>query len=139
MSRPVQPLLAALAAGALFGAGLVVSGMTSPDRVIGFLDLAGHWNPSLAVVMAAALAVALPAFRLVLRRPRPLWAEAFDLPRKSRLDRPLVLGALVFGIGWGLAGFCPGPGLVGLLSGAPDPWIFMAGLVAGNRLAARFA
>jgi hypothetical protein len=111
--------------------------MTNPGRVTGFLDVAGAWDPTLALVMAAALAVATPAFRLILGRPRPLLDERFRLPTKTALDRPLLAGAAVFGVGWGLAGLCPGPALAGLVTGSPLVLLFVVAMVAGQWLAAR--
>lgn len=107
-------LLIALLSGLLFGAGLVLSGMTSPDRVIGFLDLAGHWDPSLAFVMAGAVLVAAPLFMLANRREAPLVCPAPAPEPETRIDVRLVGGAALFGAGWGLAGICPGPALVNL-------------------------
>jgi uncharacterized protein len=106
--------LLALAAGLVFGLGLIVSGMADPAKVIGFLDLAGAWDPSLALVMGGAIAVALPAFTLARRRERSLLGAPMQLPATTAIDRRLVLGSLAFGVGWGLAGFCPGPALVAL-------------------------
>ena len=112
--------LAALAAGLLFGLGLTVSQMANPAKVLGFLDLAGDWDPSLAFVLAGAVATAALGFRLVQRAGRPLLAPAFRLPTATRIDRPLLLGAAIFGLGWGLVGFCPGPALAALgLDGLP--------------------
>jgi hypothetical protein len=133
----MKKILAALASGTLFGVGLAWSGMTNPGRVTGFLDVAGAWDPTLALVMAAALAVATPAFRLILGRPRPLLDERFRLPTKTALDRPLLAGAAVFGVGWGLAGLCPGPALAGLVTGSPLVLLFVVAMVAGQWLAAR--
>lgn len=133
----MKKILAALASGTLFGAGLAWSGMTDPARVTGFLDVAGAWDPTLALVMIAGLAVATPAFRLILGRPRPLLDERFRLPTKTALDRPLLAGAAVFGVGWGLAGLCPGPALAGLVTGSPLVLLFVAAMVAGQWLAAR--
>jgi uncharacterized protein len=130
-------LLAALAAGVLFGVGLVVSQMTSPAKVLAFLDVAGAWDPSLALVMGAALLVTVPAFRVILGRDRPLFDESFHLPLKQSLDGRLLTGAALFGIGWGLAGFCPGPALAALGAGETDPWLFVFGLVMGSWVAGR--
>ncbi len=108
----MKPLVALLC-GLIFGAGLTVSGMTDPARVAGFLDLFGAWDPTLAFVMGGALAVAVPGFQWLLRRPRPQLDERFHLPTRQGIDRDLWLGAALFGIGWGLSGFCPGPALAG--------------------------
>lgn len=120
-----------LLAGLLFGIGLVVSGMADPAKVLNFLDLAGTWDPSLAFVMAGAVAVTMVGYRLVLSRPRPFFAPAFDLPGKTALDARIVVGPAVFGIGWGLAGFCPGPALTSLGLAAPSTLIFVPALIAG--------
>ena len=111
--------LAALAAGLLLGLGLIVSGMADPAKVLGFLDLAGQWDPSLALVMGGAIAIGLPAFTLARKRQRTLLGEPMQLPTARTIDRRLVLGSLLFGIGWGIAGICPGPALVllGMASG----------------------
>lgn len=106
--------LAALASGLLFGAGLAVSGMVDPLRVLGFLDVAGNWDATLAFVMGGAVLVSAPSFWLARRRHAPVLAPKFDLPTATRVDRRLVIGATLFGIGWGIAGFCPGPALAGI-------------------------
>lgn len=108
----------ALSIGALFGAGLVVSGMAVPTRVIGFLNVAGAWDPTLLFVMASAVGVYALVSPRVLRRQKPLFSESFGIPKNRKIDRDLVLGAALFGVGWGLAGYCPGPALVAL--GAPS-------------------
>lgn len=108
--------------------------MTNPARVLGFLDVGGHWDPTLVLVMGGALIVALPLFPLVLRRPRPLLASVFSLPAKRDLDTPLLGGAVLFGVGWGLAGLCPGPALAGLVTGAPGIVLFVAAMLAGQWL-----
>ncbi|MFI5216938.1 MAG: DUF6691 family protein [Candidatus Limnocylindria bacterium] len=125
---------AALGTGVLFGVGLTVSEMVQPLKVVGFLDVAGAWDPTLALVMGGALAVTALAFPLILRRGRPLWADAFSLPTRQDLDARLVAGAALFGIGWGLAGYCPGPALASLALGASGAWIFTAAMVAGMLL-----
>ena len=121
----------AFACGLLFGIGLLLSGMANPAKVLGFLDLAGHWDPSLAFVMAGAIALAAPAFRLARTRQSSLAGVPMRLPTSRRIDRRLVGGALLFGVGWGLAGFCPGPALVAAGSGAPRAWLFVAAMLAG--------
>jgi uncharacterized membrane protein YedE/YeeE len=128
-------LLAALGSGALFGFGLALSGMVDPARVRGFLDVAGiatgAWDPSLAFVLAGAVGVALVGFRLARRRDRPLLERRFDLPTRRDIDAPLVGGAVLFGIGWGLVGLCPGPAVAALsVAGAPV-LLFVAAMVAG--------
>ena len=127
-------IIAALGVGLLFGIGLIVSGMTDPSKVIGFLDLAGRWDPSLAFVMAGAIAVAAIAFRFSARRSTALLGAPMRLPVASTIDRRLVLGGLCFGAGWGLAGYCPGPALASLLSGSLKPVFFVVAMLAGMAL-----
>lgn len=117
--------------GLLFGVGLLVSGMADPSKVLGFLDLAGAWNPSLAFVMGGAVAVGAIAFRIAGARATSLLGHPMRLPTASRIDRPLVLGSLAFGVGWGLAGFCPGPAIASLAAYGVKPLIFTAAMVAG--------
>ena len=123
-------IVAALA-GLVFGLGLMVSGMANPAKVLGFLDVAGAWDPSLALVMAGAIAVGLPAFALARRRSVSLIGMTLQLPQPAPVDRRLVLGSLVFGVGWGLVGFCPGPALVGVGMGQAKAAIFVAAMLAG--------
>lgn len=134
MSRPVISLVTALLAGVLFGAGLILAGMANPAKVLGFLDLAGAWDPSLALVMGSALAVSAPAFWLARKRRHALNGEAYQIPVSRQLDRRLVLGAIGFGIGWGLAGFCPGPALVAAGALSSKGLIFTAAMLAGMTL-----
>lgn len=131
--------IVALFAGALFGLGLAVSGMTNPQKVIGFLDVAGgaDWDPTLAFVMGGALLVAVPAFRLVLGRRRPILANGFVLPTKRALDARLLGGAALFGVGWGLSGFCPGPTLAALSTGLTPVLVFTAATLVGMALHGR--
>lgn len=124
-------ILAALAAGLLFGIGLIMSGMSDPSKVIGFLDLAGQWNPSLAFVMGGALIVGLVAFRSARRRRMTLLGGAMHLPTLRDIDHRLVLGSAAFGAGWGLAGFCPGPALVTLATGQQKALVFVLAMLAG--------
>jgi uncharacterized protein len=121
----------AFACGLLFGIGLLVSGMANPAKVLGFLDLAGQWDPSLAFVMAGAIALAAPAFWLARTRQSSLSGAPLQLPTARRIDGRLVGGALLFGVGWGLAGFCPGPALVAAGAGEPRAWLFVAAMLAG--------
>ena len=116
-------LLMALFAGLVFGLGLIVSGMTDPSKVTGFLDLAGAWDPSLALVMGGAIGVGLVAFRFARTRSQALLGGPMQLPAARQIDRRLVLGGLTIGIGWGLAGFCPGPVLASLATGGSTPLI----------------
>ena len=124
-------IAASFAAGLVFGIGLIISGMTNPAKVLGFLDLAGAWDPSLAFVMGGAIMVGLLAFHFAGRRTRSLLGERMDLPKARGIDRRLVLGALVFGAGWGLAGYCPGPALASLLTGGAKPLVFVGAMAAG--------
>ncbi len=127
-------LLTALGAGLLFGFGLGLSQMVDPAKIIGFLDVAGDWDPSLALVMIGALAVTLPVFRLVLRRTQPLLDREFFIAARSKIDTQLVGGAAIFGVGWGLAGFCPGPAVASLAYGLQDSVIFIAAMAVGAGL-----
>lgn len=124
-------IFTSLLAGLLFGLGLIVAGMTNPAKVIGFLNLAGPWDPSLAFVMAGAIAVGTVAFLVARRRAVSLLGAAMQLPATRDIDRRLVLGSLVFGVGWGLAGFCPGPGLVALGMGEFKALVFVAAMLVG--------
>ena len=137
MSAALGRHLVALAVGLVFGAGLLVSGMTQPTKVLAFLDVTGSWDPSLMFVMASAIPVYAVVYRLALRRPRPLLADAFVLPSRSGIDARLIGGAALFGIGWGLSGYCPGPAVVSLASGALDVVVFVAMTALGMWLAAR--
>jgi uncharacterized membrane protein YedE/YeeE len=127
-------MIASLVCGLVFGAGLLVSGMVQPTKVLGFLDIFGAWDPSLAVVMAAALAVSTPGFMLANRRSRPLLATKSFWPTKSDIDRPLVVGAALFGLGWGLVGLCPGPALENLATLSPGIFVFVAAMAGGMAL-----
>ena len=128
----VMALVLAGVSGALFGGGLMLSGMTRPSKVIGFLDLAGDWDPSLAFVMAGAAGVYALLFRLIRTRRREPWLDvAFHVPTRRDLDAPLIIGAAVFGVGWGLGGLCPGPGIVTAASGSVGALAFVAVMLAG--------
>jgi len=128
-------VLASFLLGLLFGVGLLVSGMSDPAKVLGFLDLgaipAGGWDPSLAFVMAGAVAVAFLGFRAVRRLRRPLFGEAFQWPSATAIESRILLGPAIFGIGWGLAGFCPGPALTALAGGGGKAALFVAAMLAG--------
>jgi uncharacterized membrane protein YedE/YeeE len=130
----VNRALVAFFCGLLFGAGLIVSQMSNPAKVIAFLDISGQWDPSLALVMAGAVGVFALGYRLALRRGASSFGGAFSLPRTGRPDKALVAGSLLFGIGWGLAGFCPGPAIVANSFGDPRVWVFTAAMVAGMAL-----
>ncbi|WP_444943911.1 DUF6691 family protein [Microbulbifer sp. ZKSA006] len=123
--------ISALCAGLIFGLGLLLSGMTNPEKVLGFLDLVGAWDPSLGLVMFSAIAVGLPLFHLVTRRGKSIWNQPLHLPTKSRIDRRLALGSLLFGAGWGLVGLCPGPALVAAGAGQPKALIFVLAMLTG--------
>jgi uncharacterized membrane protein YedE/YeeE len=128
-------ILVQFAIGLVFGLGLIVSGMSNPAKVLNFLDLAaiptGGWDPSLAFVMVGAIAVAAVGFRLVLRRKRPLFAERFHLPSATDIDTRVIAGPAIFGIGWGLAGFCPGPAFTALGTGGTAALLFVAAMLVG--------
>ena len=123
--------LVAFLSGLLFGLGLVVSRMIDPAKVLAFLDLAGRWDASLAFVMAGAVLVAGAGFRLARGRAAPFLDDRFRNPERHAIDRPLVVGALLFGVGWGLAGFCPGPALTALSLGRIEPLVFVSAMLAG--------
>ncbi|PZR79469.1 MAG: hypothetical protein DI537_41020 [Stutzerimonas stutzeri] len=128
-------LVVALLAGALFGFGLSLSGMLDPARVLGFLNLAsGHWDPSLAFVLGGAVLIALPGVMLQRRLHRPLLDDSFHLPEKNEIDGRLLAGSTLFGVGWGLAGFCPGPAISALSIGLFPVFLFVAAMVAGMML-----
>ncbi|PZP93928.1 MAG: hypothetical protein DI587_27340 [Variovorax paradoxus] len=126
-----MPIVTSLLAGLVFGLGLLLSGMADPAKVLGFLDLAGAWDPSLALVMAGAIAVGLLAFTLAKGRTRSLLGLEMQLPQGSRIDRRLVGGSVLFGVGWGIAGFCPGPALVALGMGEVKAAVFVLAMLAG--------
>lgn len=134
-----RALATAVLSGALFGAGLVISGMTDPAKVIGFLDVSRHWDPSLAFVMAGAVAVYAIAYRVIARRRAPWFDAAFHVPSRRDLDARLLGGAAIFGIGWGLAGLCPGPALVDAAAGSLQAIAFVAALLVGTAAARRIA
>jgi len=126
--------LAGLVAGLLFGLGLAISGMMNPQRVLGFLDLAGAWDPSVAFVLSGAVAVSMMGVLLARRCSAPLCAERFAWPTARDIDGKLLLGSALFGIGWGLAGFCPGPAIASLPLGMGRSFIFVAAMLAGMAL-----
>ena len=129
MNAPSQleKLLAAAVGGLLFGGGLAISGMCNPDKVLNFLDITGAWDPTLGVVMAAALAVTVPAFSWLRRR------GTGETEISTKVDRPLVVGSALFGIGWGIAGICPGPALANLAGWGQGAWVFVMAMVAGSQ------
>lgn len=124
--------LMALLAGLLFGFGLSLSQMIDRDRVLGFLDVSGVWDPTLLFVLSGAVTVTIITFRFVLRRPHPIFANQFHLPTKKDIDKPLIIGAAIFGVGWGIAGYCPGPGITALVLGIWNPVLFLMAFIAGS-------
>lgn len=129
-----MPVFTSLLAGLVFGIGLILSGMANPDKVLGFLDLAGSWDPSLALVMAGAVAVGLLAFTIARRRTTSLLGTRMNLPTARHIDGRLIGGSMLFGIGWGIAGFCPGPALTALGMGEIKAVVFVAAMLAGMAL-----
>ncbi len=124
-------LLIALASGLIFGLGLAISEMVNPAKVLGFLDITGAWDPSLVFVLGGAVAVGFIAFRVILKRPAPAFAEKYDLPTKTAIDLRLIGGAVLFGIGWGLIGLCPGPAIASLAYGNLESVWFLIAMAAG--------
>ena len=135
----MRNFLPGLIVGIVFGAGLALSDMVNPARVQAFLDVAGAWDPTLLYVMGAALLPSALAYLVRRRLAKPLLAERFAIPQGRTLDAPLLLGAALFGVGWGLVGFCPGPAIAGLVLGAWQPWLFVAAMLAGMALHHLFA
>ena len=130
-------VMISLIAGLVFGAGLALSDMVNPARVLNFFDIAGTWDPTLIFVMAGALVTTAIGYRLTFARGRPLAGTSFNLPSLKKIDLPLIGGSAVFGIGWGIAGFCPGPAIAALVSFQPKVWVFLLSLVVGM-LGAKF-
>ena len=128
----IAGLVFSLGAGFVFGTGLWISGMANPRKVLGFLDVTGDWDPSLMLVMGGALAVVLFGYRAVLRRAEPLFAKRFYLPARKEIDLPLVAGSLIFGAGWGIAGYCPGPALTALSTLSTESVMFVLAMLAGG-------
>ena len=139
----MQRTITASLIGLLFGAGIAISGMINPAKVLNFFDVFGTWDPSLAFVMAGALVVTAIGYRFVLKRPKPVFATTFHVPTGRRIDTPLIAGAAVFGIGWGITGFCPGGAIPGLGLWESSAWVFvvsmMAGILAARSLRIAFA
>ncbi len=129
--------IVALLAGVLMGLGLAVSGMINPAKVLNFLDLAGDWDPTLIIVMASALVTTMVGYRVALRREAPLYAASYSLPTRRDIDVRLIAGAAIFGLGWGLAGFCPGPVIAALTSLRAEPFLFVAAMAAGMMIMKR--
>ena len=130
----MKRLLAAFVAGVVFGIGLVLARMTDPTVVLGVLDVFGAFDPTLLVVMASAVATSAIGYRFVRGRAAPVFEARFQIPAARHIDRPLVLGAVLFGVGWGLAGYCPGPALVALASGIGTAWVFVPAMLVGSAL-----
>jgi uncharacterized membrane protein YedE/YeeE len=131
-SLKLKQSVIALFSGLLFGLGLGLSQMIDRDRVLGFLDVTGEWDPTLLFVLGGAVTVTLISFRYILRQPHPLLTRKFYLPSKKTIDLPLILGAAIFGIGWGIAGYCPGPGITALVLGIFNPVCFLVAMLLGS-------
>jgi uncharacterized protein len=131
VTRATKQLATTLVSGLLFGAGLAIGGMTNPRKVIGFLDVGGAWDPSLAFVMIGAITVHFVAYRWVRGNAAPLFADEFVIPRLRRIDAKLVAGSAIFGVGWGLGGYCPGPSIVVLGAGSRDTLVFVSTMALG--------
>lgn len=128
-------IVSAFAAGLLFGFGLGLSQMINPEKVLAFLDVTGDWDPSLALVMLAALLVSALGYRLSLRRSQPVFSGVFQIPTRRDIDWRLTIGAVTFGIGWGLAGYCPGPAIAALSIGTAEPFLFVGAMLMGSFIA----
>jgi uncharacterized membrane protein YedE/YeeE len=128
-------LISALASGIVFGLGMAVSGMTNTDRIQGFLDIAGQWDPTLAFVMGGGLLVTFIGYKFVLKNPAPLFADTFAVPTRSDIDKALLIGAIMFGAGWGIVGYCPGPAIAGLSYGYSSTLLFVPVMILGLLLA----
>ena len=124
----------ALVTGLIFGLGLAISGMTHTEIVLGFLDVAGQWNPSLLFVLGGAVSVTLASFQLIRKLPKPVFANAFIVTEATNIDRPLVIGSALFGIGWGISGYCPGPAIALLAAPNWELWVFLPAMLLGYGL-----
>ena len=131
-------LVSQYAIGVLFGWGLIISGMSNPQKVLGFLDLAGSWDPSLIFVMLGAVIVGLGGFYVVSKRTEAFFGSALHIPKRRDISKPLVIGSLIFGVGWGIAGFCPGPALVALGAGHLKALVFVVAMLVGMEICERF-
>ncbi len=127
-----QRIFVALISGLLFGLGLGFSQMIDPEKVIGFLDLAGNWDPTLAFVMGGAVLVTIISFQFILKRPTPVLNGKFYVPTRKDIDTPLLIGSALFGIGWGIGGYCPGPAITALMLGTLNPLLFIAAMIIGS-------
>ncbi|MGO8311250.1 DUF6691 family protein [Rhizobium ruizarguesonis] len=134
MNRNIYQFAAALASGIVFGLGLSLSGMLNPVRVQGFLDVFGDWDPSLAFVLGGAIVVTFIGVHIMKRMKRPAFDDSFYVPTKSRIDAPLVVGSVLFGLGWGIGGFCPGPAIASLSVGLPQTFLFVIAMLVGMTL-----
>jgi uncharacterized membrane protein YedE/YeeE len=132
MKSSLPQALTALIAGLLFGLGLGLSQMIDRDRVLGFLDVAGTWDPTLIFVLGGAVGVTVITFRFIIGRPHPLLGNRFYLPSRTDIDRSLILGAAIFGVGWGISGYCPGPAITALVLGIWNPVIFLIAMILGS-------
>ncbi len=139
----MRQLVVAVLCGAIFGAGLTLSGMVNPLKVLNFLDLyrigSNTWDPSLALVMGGGVTVTLITFRWVLKRARPVWSDQFQLPTRTHIDSHLLFGSALFGLGWGLAGYCPGPALAAIAFGSLEPVLFVLAMLVGSFVAGQLA
>ncbi len=135
--RGIASALGALLSGTVFGLGLAISGMVDPNKVLAFLTVVGPWEPDLLLVMGAAATIATVGYRLALKAP-PLFSPQFHLPQSVAIDQRLMAGAAVFGVGWGMAGYCPGPAITALASGAMEPALFVVSMLIGSQLARLF-
>ena len=124
--------------GVLFGLGLIISGMSNPEKILGFLDLAGNWDPSLLFVMLGAILVGLAGFYVLSKRTETFFGGAIDIPSRRDITKPLIIGSLIFGAGWGIAGFCPGPALVALGAGHLKALVFVIAMLVGMQISDRF-
>lgn len=131
-------LLSQYLIGVLFGWGLIISGMSNPQKILGFLDLAGSWDPSLMFVMAGAVLVGFAGFYVVSKRAEAFFGGALHIPKRRDITKPLIIGSLIFGAGWGVAGFCPGPALVALGAGHIKALVFAIAMLAGMEICDRF-
>jgi uncharacterized membrane protein YedE/YeeE len=124
-------IMTAFITGLIFGLGLILSGMTNPDKIIGFLDILGNWDPSLLLVMLGAIVVTATSFHLTKNRQQSFFGQPIKLPASSNIDHKLIIGSLVFGVGWGLGGYCPGPSLASVLQGGYQPLVFVTSMLVG--------
>lgn len=128
----MKQMIVNIISGLLFGIGLTLSSMVDPSKVIGFLDVMGNWDPSLSFVMMGALMIAVITFRMIPKRNKPVFANEFKLSTRTDIDKPLIIGAILFGIGWGMAGYCPGPAIATLGTGGWDSAIFLISMILGS-------